>query len=158
MSAPGRIWNTLELLYSRVFCAIPGADVPVSCLPYASCWCHRAHWAMGQPSEHGTPWNGIIPGCPMLYQGPTFQCPVCHLPAAGVTWHTGLWANRQNIPGCPVLYQGLTFQFPDATCRPLVSHGTLGYGPSVRTRDTLEWDNSRVFHPILGAHIQVSRV
>ena len=44
------------------------------------------------------------------------------------------------IPGCPVLYQGLTFQFPDATCQLLVSHSTLGYVPSVRTWDTLEWD------------------
>ena len=47
--------------------------------------------------EYGTPWNYCIPGCSVLYQGLTFRCPVCHMLAAGVTRHTGLWANRRNM-------------------------------------------------------------
>ena len=101
-----RLWadreNTehLGIGYIMLFRTTPLATVRVSRLLSISR--NKAHRTLEcQPLvEYRTPWNYRIPGCSVLYQGPTFRCPVCHMPATGVTWHTGLWANHRNT-GCP---------------------------------------------------------
>ena len=112
------------------------------------------------------PWNGITPGCSVLYGGPISKCPMYNRSAIGLTWHTVLWADCQDtehpgmgsLQGVPSYTRG---PYPSVLCtigQQSVQRGTLEYGPTVRTWNTLEWDNSRVFHPIPGAHIQVSHV
>ena len=90
----------LGIGYIMLFRTTPSATVRVSRLLSISQ--NKAHRTLEcQPLvEYRTPWNYRIPGCSVLYQGPTFRCPVCHMPATGVTWHTGLWANHRNTR-CP---------------------------------------------------------
>ena len=149
-----------------MFRLIPGAHVRVSCVQWVGNPSDTAHCSVGQPSGHRMPWNEITPGCSVLYWGPISQCPMYNRLAIGLTRHTVLWANCQDtehpgmgsLQGVPSYTRG---PYPSVLCtigQQLVQRGTLEYGPTVRTWNTLEWDNSRVFHPIPGAHIQVSCV
>ena len=91
-----RTWNTLEWDNSRMFHPILGVHIQVSCVRLVGNWSDAAHWNMGRLSGHGPPWNGIVPGCSILYQGPISKCPVYHRSAIGLTQHTGLWVNHHD--------------------------------------------------------------
>ena len=102
----------------------------------------------------------------MSFQGPASWCPVYHQSAIGLTWDTGMWAHpfkmghlgMGSFQGVPCHSRGWHPCVPCTIGWPPVSDGTLGCGPSHSRWNTLEWDHSKVFCGIPGAHIHVSCV
>ena len=84
MEHPGIIAFQGVLSYTRVpYCSVP-------CAMSGPSRSQTLGWLPG----HGTPWNGIIPGCSMVCQGPTSKCPIYQWPAVSVTTH---WTVHQQI-------------------------------------------------------------
>ena len=155
--------NNLEC---NVFRVIPGADIAMSHVPSVGHLSHMGHWAVGPATRDETPWNVPIPGCSVSFQGPTFPWPVYHQLAIGLTRDTGVWAQplemdhpgMGSFQGIPCHSRGRHPHVPCTISRPLVLHRTLGCGVTASRRNTLVWDNSRVFYAIPGACIPVSHI
>ena len=158
--------NTLECSHPRVFRVIPGADIAVSHVPLLSHLSHMGHWAVGPATQDETPWNVPIPGCSMSFQGLASPCPMYYGLAIGLTWDTGVWAQPLetdhpgigSFQGVPCHSRGPHPCVPCTISRLSILHRTLGCGVTASRRNTLVWDNSRVFYAIPGAHILVSHI
>ena len=163
--SPSR-WTTLGWDHSKVFHVIPGAHIPMSCVPPVSHRSYTGHWDVGPPVRDGAPWNGIIPRCSVSFQGLASLCPMYYGLAIGLTWDTGMWAQplemdhpgMGSFQGVPCHSRGTHPHVPCTISRPLALHRTLGCGATASRWNTLVWDNSRVFYAIPGAHILVSSV
>ena len=148
--------------HSKVFCVIPGAHLPVSHVPSVGHLSHMGHWAVGPATRDETPHPRVfcvIPGA---------HIPVARVPLVGNRSYTGHWdvgppvqdgtPGMGSFQGVPCHSRGQHPRVPCTMGRPLVSHGTLGCGPSHSRWTTLEWDHSKVFRVIPGAHIPVCHV
>ena len=120
----------------------------------------------GPPCSRWDAWNGIIPRCSVSFQGPASPCPMYYGLAIGLTRDTGVWAQPLEMDhpgigsfqGVPCHSRGPHPHVPCTIGWSSILHRTMGCGVTASRRNTLVWDNSRVFYAIPGAHILVSHI